>query len=79
MEMPTEMTRLWRNSAYAFSGGNGKMIQAHGVPKLCMHLFLGLAVSSLFNPNLTLKRQLHIQKEHVGKVTCDSVITKVWK
>ena len=78
MEMPTEMTRLWRNSAYTFSGGNGKMIQSLWSAKIMYALILR-SCSFKSNPNLTLKRHLHIQKEHVGKVTCDSVITEFWK
>lgn len=66
--MPTEMTRLWRNSADMFSGGNGKTIQALWSAKILYALILR-SCSFKSNPNLILNIHLHIQKEHVDKVT----------
>ena len=78
MEMHTEATRLWRNSPCKFSGGDGEMIQALW-SVIIMYALILRSCSSKSNSNFILKIHLYIQKEHVDKVTWDSVITKVWK
>ena len=59
--MPTEMTRLWRNSADMFSGGNGKTIQALWSAKILYALILR-SCSFKSNPNLILNIHLHCFK-----------------